>query len=172
MGKEAQLLEAATVGNLKKVEQILKGQGSAIKNWISKEKLKEILDPSLEEVPSETTPSLVVAEKLTSSTVNVNCTDAHGYTPLLLASLNGHKSVVHTLIHYSAEIQWTDDQGNTALHLASWQNRSEIVDLLLANGAKAEVYNSVQNTPLHYAAQYCPIGKTFTINRLLQPHPF
>lgn len=168
MGKETQLLEAATVGNQKKVEQILKGQTSAIKNWISKEKIKEILDPSVEEVPEEATPSLVITDKLTTSAVNVNCTDAHGYTPLLLASLNGHKAVVQTLLRYSAEIQWTDDQGNSALHLASWQTRSEIVDLLLANGAKGEVYNSLGNTPLHYAAQYCPIGKTFTINKLLQ----
>jgi len=33
---------------------------------------------------------------------------------------------------------------------------------------QAEVANRDGNTPLHYACQYCPSGKTFTINKLLQ----
>ncbi len=34
--------------------------------------------------------------------------------------------------------------------------------------SQAEVANREGNTPLHYACQYCPPGKTFTINKLLQ----
>ena len=33
---------------------------------------------------------------------------------------------------------------------------------------QAEVANREGNTPLHYACQYCPAGKTFTVNKLLQ----
>ncbi|XP_064399773.1 ankyrin repeat and sterile alpha motif domain-containing protein 1B-like isoform X2 [Halichondria panicea] len=159
MGKETQLLEAASAGNNSKVEQLLKGQ-SKLQKLLSSDKLSDGL--------SDSPPPLVIQNKKQSSSINVDYCDDTGSTALMLAVLHGHKDVVYTLLQYSAELFTMDNQGNTALHFAAWHNRSDIVDLLLANGALAEIANREWNTPLHYACQYCPPGKTFTINKLLQ----
>ncbi|XP_064399757.1 ankyrin repeat and sterile alpha motif domain-containing protein 1B-like isoform X1 [Halichondria panicea] len=159
MGKETQLLEAASAGNNSKVEQLLKGQ-SKLQKLLSSDKLSDGL--------SDSPPPLVIQNKKQSSSINVDYRDDTGSTALMLAVLHGHKDVVYTLLQYSAELFTMDNQGNTALHFAAWHNRSDIVDLLLANGALAEIANREGNTPLHYTCQYCPPGKTFTINKLLQ----
>lgn len=167
MGKETQLLEAAAAGNRKTVEQILKGH-SRLKRLLSKEKVLDQVDEDSDQTDGPTQPPLLIQSKLTSSHIDVNCTDDSGSSPLILAALNGHKDIVYSLLQYSANLHDTDKQGNTALHFAAWQNRSEIVELLLVNGAIADQTNNAGNTPLHYACQYCPTGKTFTIIKLLQ----
>lgn len=83
-------------------QQLLKGQ-SKLKKLLSSDKLGEGL--------SEAPPTLVVESKKQSTSVNVNYRDETGSTALMLAVLNGHKNVVHTLLQYSAELFIMDNQG-------------------------------------------------------------
>jgi ankyrin repeat protein len=172
MSKEQQLLKYAASGDNSKVENILKGRTNRLKRWLSKDLLDDVPEESEATQPDRqlkrqpSLPSLIDKEK--SSHVNVNCKDQNGATPLILASLNGHKDIVYNLISFSANIHLKDKQGNTALHMSAWQNRSEIVDQLLLNGASPIAANKEGNTPLHYACQYCTPGKTLTIIKLLQ----
>ena len=87
--------------------------------------------------------------------VDIDTCNIDGATPLILATLNGHRDVVYVLIQYSANVRSSDLKGfvsylifleifvskfsffrNTALHMAAWQNRSDIVELLVVNGGK------------------------------------
>jgi ankyrin repeat protein len=159
MGKEQQLLDAAAAGNLGKVESILKGQNRLMR-FLSRD--------SVEELDDETQQPLKVDKKQPPLHVDVNASDSDGATPLILATLNGHRDVVYVLLQYSANVRSSDLKGNTALHMAAWQNRSDIVELLIGNGGKVNVANNEGNSPLHFACQYCPAGKTLTLVKLLQ----
>lgn len=158
MVKENQLIEAASSGSLIKVERLLCGT-----RW----KRPAVVAPEDDE---EQQPVFVpiIEKKVEATNINVNCTDKNGSTPLILASLNGHKDVVYLLLQYSANIHATDSQGNSALHMAAWQNRPDVVELLLLNGASVDLPNAMGSTPLHFACQYCQAGKPFSIIKLLQ----
>ncbi|CAI8031605.1 Ankyrin repeat and sterile alpha motif domain-containing protein 1B [Geodia barretti] len=161
MGKEQQLLDAAAAGNLSKVEAILKGQ-NRLKRLLS----REFLDDSND---TETEQPLQVERKQPPLHVDINTVNNDGATPLILATLNGHRDIVYVLLQYSANVRSSDLKGNTALHMAAWQNRSDIVELLIANGGgKVGLPNNEGNSPLHFACQYCPAGKTLTLVKLLQ----
>lgn len=51
------------------------------------------------------------AEKLTATAVDVNCVDANGSTPLILAALHGHCDVLSSLLLYSANVNAEDYLG-------------------------------------------------------------
>ncbi|XP_003384014.3 PREDICTED: uncharacterized protein LOC100638887 isoform X2 [Amphimedon queenslandica] len=173
MSKEHQLLKYASSGNLSKLENVLKGKSNLLKRWLSKDRLDDLAEEEAEEPtavpPIQRRPSLpLIVQKEKSVHVNVDCCNENGLTPLILASLNGHKDVVAMLLSFSADIHARDYQGNSSLHMAAWQNHSEVVDLLLLNGASPLSANKVGDTPLHYACQYCSPGKTLSIIKLLQ----
>ncbi|XP_052778648.1 uncharacterized protein LOC128216099 [Mya arenaria] len=86
--------------------------------------------------------------------VNINCREEKtGYTPLILAVLNGSKEFVDDILFHSADVDVQDIKGNTALHMAVFGGKMEIIDLLLQNRAEVNVQNSDGNTPLHIASQ-------------------
>ncbi|XP_065909173.1 uncharacterized protein [Dysidea avara] len=159
MGKENQLLEAAASGNLIKVEKLLGGT-----KWKKPQRITADDDEEQEEPPFIP----VIEKKIEVTHINVNCTDENGSTPLILASLNGHRDIVYVLLQYSAGIHATDGQGNSALHMAAWQNRPDVVELLLLNGASVDLPNAMGSTALHFACQYCQSGKPFSVIKLLQ----
>ena len=43
--------------------------------------------------------------------LNIDTVDENGSSPLILAALNGHRSVVHLLLSYSANVAIVDHQG-------------------------------------------------------------
>ena len=43
--------------------------------------------------------------------LEIDTRDDNGSSPLMLAALNGHRDVVHTLLTYSANVLAVDDQG-------------------------------------------------------------
>ena len=51
------------------------------------------------------------AEKLTTTSVDVNCVDSNSSTPLILAALHGHCNVLRALLLYSANVNAEDYLG-------------------------------------------------------------
>ncbi len=61
--------------------------------------------------------------------------DSCQWTPLMKASLNGHREVAEQLLISQASIDLGDQGGYTALMLAASNNHWELVELLLRQGA-------------------------------------
>jgi ankyrin repeat protein len=100
--------------------------------------------------------------------VNPNCQDETGSTPLHHAALNGHREAVHVLLDYNASNHIPDNTGSYPLHLAAWKGDLDIARLLIHRGpSKASVneQNSNGETALHSAAQY---GHNGVVSLLLE----
>lgn len=78
-----------------------------------KSKLKRILssEKPLDDEEAEEAPSLEIRAKRKAPHLDVDVRDDNGASPLILAALNGHRQVVHTLLSYSANVRAVDDQG-------------------------------------------------------------
>ena len=79
---------------------------------------------------------LEVAKLLILRSANVNAPRDDGYTPLILASQNGHAEVVRYLLSLNADASsMTASHGTTALIQAAQEGHLEVVKLLVANRA-------------------------------------
>ncbi|KAK3871520.1 hypothetical protein Pcinc_023328 [Petrolisthes cinctipes] len=98
---------------------------------------------------------LLVQLLLNTPKVRMDPEDDEGYTPLMVAALNGHSDVVKELLIYRADPTRTRRNGETALHLASKCTSKGVAVALLDYGAdiNAKTYDS-KMTPLHYAAEF------------------
>lgn len=77
-----------------------------------------------------------------------------GLTPLIIASRNGHASVVRSLVSAGCKINKPSfGIRATALHWASTNNHLECVQALLELGANVEVETVHRHTPLMLAAR-------------------
>ena len=74
-------------------------------------------------------------------------------TPLHLATLHNHFSVVKLLVHNGADINLTDVENNTVLHYASMQGYSEIVEWILRRSPLLPT-NNMGRTPVCLALNY------------------
>ncbi|XP_070579660.1 transient receptor potential cation channel subfamily A member 1-like [Ptychodera flava] len=79
----------------------------------------------------------------------INEDDVEGRTPLLLASLEGHHSVVKSLLGLGAEITSRDDNHWSALALASSRGHIHTMAVLIDNHCEINVVDKNRNTPLH-----------------------
>ena len=57
------------------------------------------------------TDVIAEAEKLTTTSVDVNCVDGNGSTPLIFAALHGHRNILRALLLYSANTNAEDYLG-------------------------------------------------------------
>jgi ankyrin repeat protein len=67
--------------------------------------------------------------------VGVNDAGLNGFTPLIVASKNGHTDVVKELLSGGANINATETDGRTALMFASSNGHTGVVKELLSGGA-------------------------------------
>ncbi|RXM35953.1 Ankyrin repeat domain-containing protein 27 [Acipenser ruthenus] len=129
------------------------------------------------------------------SGLGVNISNQDGFTPLHVAALHGHASLVSLLIGNGANINAqntqsatplhlacqnshlqsgaslnvANNQGNTALHEAVKGSHRPLVELLLQCGASLQVRNKRLRTPLDCAEEMC--GRNTEILRILQKAP-
>ena len=99
----------------------------------------------------------------------VTTKDNHEMTPLHLACLHGHISVVHIHkdhSHLQSVCEFRDAEGNTPLHLACSGGNVGIVELLIDSNANTVATNKLNEMPLHIAVQcgHAPIAQ-FLLNK-------
>lgn len=78
----------------------------------------------------------------------------NGFTPLMIAAQEGHKSVVQMLLNRGADINHqSHEHGYTALRAAVNFNRAEVAQLLLFRGANPNIAARDHFTPIFMAVQ-------------------
>ncbi|KAI0228044.1 Ankyrin repeat and sterile alpha motif domain-containing protein 1B [Lamellibrachia satsuma] len=137
MGREHDLLDAARTGNCSVIEKIVAQRHKR-----------------MGQLPLALQAPLA---SLTRRTLNINCQDSNGDTPLHLAALNGHAEAVRLLLQHEGSANMEDSRGCFPLHLAAWNGHANICRILLTHGpsiAKVNEQNAISETALHCAAQY------------------
>lgn len=95
-----------------------------------------------------------------STESNVNVPDSEGRTPLICATIGGHKDVVALLLADGALLSCVDHLHRSAIHWAVVHQRSSLLKLLLSHGQGEEQtpvrtvidgYDLNGQTPLHLA---------------------
>ncbi|CAH1403231.1 unnamed protein product [Nezara viridula] len=82
----------------------------------------------------------------------MNRQNGQGWTPLLIASHQGHLEMVNTLLNNHARVDVFDNEGRSALHLAGERGYLEVCDSLLSHKAFINSKSRVGRTALHLAA--------------------
>ncbi|XP_047108742.1 ankyrin-3-like [Schistocerca piceifrons] len=95
-----------------------------------------------------------VALALIAAGANVNAKTSSGTSPLQLAAIQGHLSVVKALVSANANVNSEDNVKVTPLCAAVSQNFEDVAKFLVQNGAIVNARHSDGLTPLHIAAQY------------------
>lgn len=104
-----------------------------------------------------------IAQELLAHSANVDIPDNHGYTPLMLASIDNIVEMVMALLPRTQAIDAKNKKGQTALMLAA---NEVIAQLLIDEGhANVNLADSVGKTNLEYAAQ---LGNAKLVALLLQ----
>lgn len=107
-----------------------------------------------------------VIPALLQAGADISATDAKGYTPLILASYNGHADATCLLLDLGAAVDQRDiGRGNTALMGTAFKGYVAIADFLLQNGADPNARNEAGQTALMMAALF---GQTAIVDRLLE----
>jgi ankyrin repeat protein len=102
---------------------------------------------------------------LLSAGVELECRDTKGYTPLILASYNGHECTTELLLERGANANNADDdRGNTALMGVAFKGYGGIARLLINAGADINLRNHAGQTALMTAALF---GRTDMVAMLL-----
>ncbi|KQN27979.1 hypothetical protein ASF00_08615 [Sphingomonas sp. Leaf34] len=124
------------------------------------ERLVELLFDAARMGRDEMIPALLQAG------VDIEVTDAKGYTPLVIASYNGQAVATAALLAAGAKVDGAADaRGNTALMGVCFKGYAEIAQILLDAGADVNRRNGVGQTALMMAAL---VDRTAIIDLLLE----
>jgi ankyrin repeat protein len=86
------------------------------------------------------------------ATQQLKVTDKNGRTALMLASAEGHLSVVELLLSKGAPVTCADREGLTALSWACLRGHLHCTQLLLERGSDIDHEDKIKRTPLHLAS--------------------
>ncbi|CAM9191235.1 unnamed protein product [Ectocarpus fasciculatus] len=85
--------------------------------------------------------------------IDVNQGDKAGYTPLMMATIDGHLRVVRILLNHGANTSIVNDVGRDALLTSAAVGHSAVTKILAKAGANLEAADFSGATPLHLAAK-------------------
>jgi ankyrin len=88
------------------------------------------------------------------SGVDVNATDADGWSALKVAAASGHLDFVKLLLERGGNINITDNQGSTPLVMAAQEDKVNVARFLLEHGAKVSVQTKQGHSALIIAAYH------------------
>jgi ankyrin repeat protein len=80
-----------------------------------------------------------VAELLLDRGADINDSSNRGFTPLMIACVDGRKEMVELFLDRGADVDAENDDGFTALLIASSNGNKEVAELLLDRGADISV---------------------------------
>lgn len=117
-------------------------EGTSLLHVISRYKLTQLLS--------------VILQKAEKWTLDINCPDNDGCTPLLWAAVEGHKAIVKLLLATGkVDIDAGDKYGRTPLSHAAEHGHKALVKLLLDTGeADVNAVCCFLQTPLFYAVKF------------------
>lgn len=92
------------------------------------------------------------ARKVLSKRININATDEHLVTPLIVASAHGHVDIVRLLLEKNADTTPGRSWGAMPLALAAAGGHAAVVDLLLRHGTDPTIPDKDMVQPLLVAA--------------------
>jgi ankyrin repeat protein len=106
-----------------------------------------------------------VIPALWSAGVELDCRDAKGYTPLILASYNGRQGTTKLLLSEGADPDAADsDRGNSALMGVAFKGYVPIAKMLIEAGANVNLRNAAGQTALMMASLF---GQSTIVDMLL-----
>ncbi|XP_046575390.1 ankyrin repeat, PH and SEC7 domain containing protein secG-like [Haliotis rubra] len=74
----------------------------------------------------------IVKYLVSQGSVDINSSNKHGKTPLMIAAMHGYKDVFEFLVKMGANVSHVDNDGDNILHLASSRGRVEMVKHILS----------------------------------------
>ncbi len=77
----------------------------------------------------------------------------NGYTPIMVATMKGHTSIIQYLIVRGVDVNASNENGSTALHIAVYNNDFEAINLLLDSGANLKIQDKNGLKPLDYLSK-------------------
>ena len=90
---------------------------------------------------------------LSSGSIDIDQGDPGGYTPLMLASFDGHLRVARILLNKGANTSIVTDDGGSVLHMSAKGGHLAVSKMLMEAGADLEAKCLTDGvTPLHVAA--------------------
>ncbi|XP_017307615.1 histone-lysine N-methyltransferase EHMT1a [Ictalurus punctatus] len=95
----------------------------------------------------------ILQHLLSTASVDVNCKDDGGWTPITWATENLHTEQAKLLIARGADIHMRDKEENICLHWAAFAGCADIAQLLLENRSDLHTMNIHGDTPLHVAVR-------------------
>lgn len=99
----------------------------------------------------------------------VNCTNSDGFTPLHLASSEGHAPLIEILIKFGAQVDARTNNFRTPLHIACLRGNLSVIQALIQHGADINAKDIDSNTPCHFCSEY---GHRFCLKFLLTRNPY
>jgi len=97
--------------------------------------------------------SIPVAQLMINSNANVNLNIQGGYTPSMVAAVQGHSEILRLLIRAGADLDVQHESGLTALMLAAGLGHNEVTQILIKAGSDINAKNNDGYTALDIAEQ-------------------
>ncbi len=127
-GAEYAISDAAWLGDLQKVEELLRGNPS-LANAVDSGLRESVLGTAVRAGETE------IAELLLAHGADPNGTSRFGLPSLHLAAALGNRAVVRMLLESGVDVNKQGKSGESALHWAAAKGHNDIVQLLLQAGA-------------------------------------